>query len=54
MGLCITLYMPGVDGVKISLVGACELFCNEQILTKNLTGICIMVSIGEQSLFYNQ
>ena len=50
----VTPYIPGMDGAKNSLVGACELLCNEQILTKNITGICIMASIGEQSLFYNQ
>ena len=47
----VTPYIPGVDGAKNSLVGASELFHNEQILTKNITG---MVSIGEQSLFYYQ
>ena len=49
----VTPYIPGADGVKNSLVGACELFHNEQILTNNMTGIYIMVSIEEQSLFYN-
>ena len=31
----VTPYMPGADGAKKknSLVGACELFCNQQILT---------------------
>ena len=29
----VTPYILGVDGVKNSLVGACELFCNQQILT---------------------
>ena len=50
----VTPYIPRVAGVKNSLVGACELFHKEQILTKNITGICIMVSIEERSLFYNQ
>ena len=44
----VTPYIPGADGAKNSLVGACELFCNLQVLTKNITGIYIMVSIGEQ------
>ena len=48
----VTPYIPGADGAKNSLVGACELFCNQQILTKNMTGICIMVNTGEQSLSY--
>ena len=30
----VTPYNPGVDGVKNSFVGACELFHNQQILTK--------------------
>ena len=29
----VTPYIPGVDGAKNSLVGACELFHNQQILT---------------------
>ena len=29
----VTPYIPSADGVKNSLVGACELFCNQEILT---------------------
>ena len=29
----VTPYIPGADGAKNSLVEACELFCNKQILT---------------------
>ena len=29
----VTPYIPGVDGAKNSLVGACELFHNQQFLT---------------------
>ena len=35
----VTLYIPGVNGVKNSLVGACELFSNQQILTKGMPAI---------------
>ena len=43
--MSVTPYIPGADGAKNSLAGACEFFCNYQILTKNKTGIYIMVSI---------
>ena len=45
--MSVTPYIPRVDGVKNSLVGACELFGNQQILTNNTTGIYVMVSIEE-------
>ena len=41
-----TPYIPGADGAKNSLVGACELFTNDRF-SPIMTGICIMVSIGK-------
>ena len=31
----VTPYIPGVDGAKNSLVGACELFCNYKVTNTN-------------------
>ena len=39
----VTPYIPGVDGVKNSLVGACELFAVHKF-SPIITGIYIMVS----------
>ena len=41
----VTPYIPGVDGAKNSLAGACKFFCNQLIHTKDKTGIYIVVSI---------
>ena len=46
----VTPYILGADGVKNSLVGACEFFAIN-IFSPIMAGIYIMVSIGEQLLF---
>ena len=50
----VTPYIPGWMEGKILLLEHVNYFAIHQILTKNITGICIMVSIGKQPLFYNQ
>ena len=41
----VTTYIPGADGAKNSLAGACEFFHNLLINTKDKTGIYVVVSI---------